>query len=338
MKKYSVLFAALAVIVLAGCKKEEIRGGIVIGGETYQNVDKQAYSPENLAVFFDGTDNILFNGVAYNYTMIDNPTSRNTVTDYSHYALLNVPPEAIVDDVTILYPGEATITIPASGTVMVNQAANAGLPNHINNCIWPMAYHNSNFHSHGQIQLKNAVALISPAVKWGLGCFQNLVDNNSTWFGGLTSADFTTVEDIPAMVVTSVELSTPDKKLTGAAHIAFDADDIPTMVMDGAIGESADVLTVDAPNSGVSIPKGGDNFKNVGFIPVTPTLVGGTISMRVFFDLYLNDDNGTILHCVYNGEPKAVGANHIMRGYVTDFRANMNTPQNYTKIRIISAE
>lgn len=338
MKKYSVLFAALAVIVLAGCKKEEIRGGIVIGGETYQNVDKQAYSPDNMAVFFDGTDDILWNGVVYPYTMIDNPSSRNEVTTYSHYALLNVPTDAIVDDVTILYPGETSISIPATGTVMVNQAANAGLPNHIANCIWPMAYHNSNFHSHGQIILRNAVALASPAVKYGLGCFQNLVDANPNWFGGLTSADFVTIDDMPAMVVTSVELISADKKLTGAAHIAFDAEDMPKMVMDDAIGADPDVLAVDAPNSGVTVPAGADQFKNVGFIPVSPNLVGGTISMNLYFDLYLNDDDGTILHCVYVGDTKPIDADDIIRGYVTDFRVNMNTPQNYVKIRILGQD
>lgn len=338
MKKYSVLFAALAVIALAGCKKEEIRGGIVIGGETYQNVDKQAYSPDYLAVFFDGTDNILWNGVVYPYTMIDNPTSRNTVTTYSHYALLNVPTDAIVDDVTILYPGETSISIPATGTIMVNQANNAGLPNHIDNCIWPMGYHSSNFHSHGQIILKNAVALISPAVKYGVTCFQGIVDANSAVFGpmNLTSADFAVAEDLPAMVVTSVELSSTDRRLTGPAHIQFDDADIPCMVMDGTIGESADVLAVAAPGVGVTIPAAADQYKNVGFIPVTPALVGGNISMKVFFDFYLED--GTILHCVYNGESKAVAENHIIRGYITDFRINMNTPQNASKVQILSVE
>lgn len=337
MKKYSVLFAALAVIALAGCKKEESRNmnGIVIGGETYQNADKQAYSPDFQYVMFDGTDNILFNGVAYTYTMIDNPSTRNEVTDYSSYAILNVPAEAIVDDVTILYPGVANLEVDAN-MVMVDETPNAGLPNQITNCVWPMGYHSSHFNHHGEIMLKNAVAIVSPAVKYGLPCFQNFVTANPTYFPNMTAADFATVADLPEMVVTSVELLST-AKITGNAHVAFDATtDIPSLVMDDPMGESADVLTAEAPNMGITMPAAGNTFTIVGNIPVTPNLAGADLQMKVYFDLYLA--SGTTLHCVYVGTSNTVADGQITRSHRTTCIANMFTAQNYTKIRILGQE
>lgn len=337
MKKYSVLFAALAVIALAGCKKEESRNmnGIVIGGETYQNADKQAYSPDFQYVMFDGTDDILFNGVAYTYTMIDNPTDRNEVTTYSNYAMLNVPAEVLVDDVTILYPGESSLSVDPTDWTMVDETPNAGLPNQITNCIWPMAYHTNNFHSHGPILLKNAVAIISPAVKYGLPCFQNIVTNNPTYFANYSASDFATVADLPQLVVTSVELIS-DAKITGAAHIVFDEMEVPTMVMDDAMEGATDVLSVAAPGTGIDIPAAGNNFKIVGNIPVTPNLTGANLQMKVYFDFNFAD--GTVMHCVYTGNTNTVAAGQISRNLRTTFIANMFTAQNYTKVQVLSVE
>ena len=337
MKKYSVLFAALAVIALAGCKKEESRNmnGIVIGGETYQNADKQAYSPDFQYVMFDGTDDILWNGVVYPYTMIDNPSTRNEVTTYSSYAVLDVPADAIVDDVTILYPGVADLEVDEN-IVMVDETPNAGLPNQITNCVWPMGYHSSHFNHHGQIMLKNAVAIVPPAVKYGLPCFQNIVTNNPTYFPDMTAADFATVADLPTMVVTSVELLSTGAKLTGNAHVAFDEAEIPSVVMDDPMGDGADVLTAEAPNMGIAIPAAGNNFKIVGNIPVTPNLAGATFQMKVYFDLYMS--TGAVLHCVYVGDSRTLGADDFTRNLRTTCIANMFTAQNYTKVRILSAE
>lgn len=336
MKKYSVLFAALAVIALAGCKKEESRNmnGIVIGGETYQNADKQAYSPDFQYVMFDGTDNILFNGVAYSYTMIDNPTDRNTVTDYSNYAVLNVPAEAIVDDVTILYPDVTSLSIDAIGMTMVDETPNAGLPNQIVNCVWPMGYHSNNFHSHGQIQLKNAVAIISPAVKYGLPCFQNIVTNNRTYFPNETASDFATVLDLPQLIVTSVELIS-STKITGDAHIEFDELQTPAMVMDDPMDGATDVLSILAPGTGIDIPAAGNNFKIVGNIPITPNMTGADFQMKVYFDFVFADRT---LHCVYNSDTRTLAAGEVMRNHRTTCIANMFTAGNYTKVQIVGED
>lgn len=341
MKKYSVLFAALAVIALAGCKKEEVKvNGIVIGGETYQNTDKQAYSPDFQYVMFDGTDGILFNGVAYNYTMIDNPIDRNEVTDFSSYAILNVNADPIPDEVTILYPDnvfDATGALYIYGTaedfMMVDETPNAGIPNAITGCAWPMGYYSDNFHSHGQIQLKNAVAIITPSVKYGLPCFTNLRTNNPAF---ANVGPFNTLADLPAMEVTKVELFA-NTQITGDAHLEFDENDIPTMVMDETLAEGAtDVLAATAPNGTMPIPAQGNAETYVGSIPVTPNLIGATMSMKVYFDLTFA--NGTIFHCVYNGGEKTIAAGDIMRSYRTFFVANMATSQNWTKVQVLSVE
>lgn len=324
MKKYTVLFAALAVIALAGCKKEENKvNGILVGGENFVNMDKQAYSPDFQYVMFDGTDAFLFNNVEYTYTMVDNPTDMNEVTDFSNFAVLNVPGEAVVDDVTLLYPSDVfPINVFAAGMTMVSEAPNAGDPNPVMGCVWPMGYHNANFASHGNIQLKNAIALITPAVKYGAPCMQNLFRYNPA-FANLTFDQ----ANPPVMTVTNVEL-VADTKLTGAAEIQFDESDLPTMVMTDAMTGATDVLSMVAPEMGVNIPFLGNNITLVGNMPVTPALNGANMTINVYFTL----DCGTeTFNCVYSGEVVATAARSMRTTYV----ANMFTAQNWDKITVL---
>lgn len=325
MKKYTVLFAALAVIALAGCKKEENKvNGILIGGENFVSMDKQAYSPDFQYVMFDGTDGFLFNGTEYTYTMVDNPTDMNEMTSgYSNYAVLNVPGSAIVDDVTMLYPSNIfPITVPATGMQMVSQADNAGDPNAITGCVWPMGYHNANFSSHHGIQLKNAIALIAPAVKYGAPCMQSLFANNPA-FAGMTLD----VNNAPVMTVTHVEL-VADTKLTGAAEVQFDEADIPTMVMTDAMTEATDALDMDAPNFGVEIPFTGSAINIVGNMPVAPALNGANLTINVYFTLDCGD---TSFDCVYSGDVVA----NVARNGRTTYVANMFAAANWSKITVL---
>jgi len=325
MKKYTVLFAALAVIALAGCKKEENKvNGILVGGENFVSMDKQAYSPDFGYVMFDGTDAFLFNGVQYGYTMVDNPTDMNEMTSgYSNYAILNVPGEAVVDDVTLLYPADVfPIYIDGTGMMMVSQADNAGDPNPINTCVWPMGYHNGNFATHGNIQLKNAVALIAPAVKYGAPCMQNLFANNPA-FANMTLD----VTNPPVLTVTHVEL-VADTKLTGDAEIQFDADDMPVMVMTETMTGETDALDMDAPDMGVEIPFSGSAINYVGNMPVPASLNGANMTINVYFTLDCGD---TSFDCVYSGEVVA----NVARNGRTTYVANMYAGTNWNKITVL---
>ncbi|MBR6991935.1 MAG: hypothetical protein IKH97_06915 [Bacteroidales bacterium] len=325
MKKYTVLFAALAVIALAGCKKEENKvNGILVGGENFVSMDKQGYAPDFGYVMFDGTDAFLFNGVEYGYTMVDNPTDMNEMTSgYSNYAILNVPGDAVVDDVTLLYPSNVfPINITETGMMMVSQADNAGDPNAVDACVWPMGYHNGNFGSHGTIQLKNAIALIAPAVKYGAPCFQNLFANNPA-FANMTFD----VNNAPTMTVTHVEL-VADTKLTGAAEIVFDADDMPTMVMTDPMDGATDALAMDAPELGVVIPCSGSAINIVGNMPVPPALNGANLTINLYFTLDCGD---TSFDCVYTGEVIA----NVARNGRTTYVANMYAANNWNKITVL---
>ena len=324
MKKYTVLFAALAVIALAGCKKEENKvNGILVGGEKFVNADKQAYSPDFQYVVFDGSDNFLFNGTAYTYTMVDNPTDLNEVTDYSEYAILNVPGSAVVDDVTLLYPHNVfPSNVLPFGMTMVSEAPNAGNPNPVTGCVWPMGYHNGNFNSHHGIQLKNAIALVTPAVKYGAPCMQNLFRYNPA-FANLTFDQ----NNPPVMTVTDVELIA-DTKITGAAEVQFDESDIPTMVMTEPMEGATDVLDMVAPNLGVDIPFAGNSINIVGNMPVTPALNGANLTINLYFTLDCGD---TSFNCVYTGEVVAT----IARSMRTTYVANMFTAQNWDKITVL---
>ena len=324
MKKYTVLFAALAVIALAGCKKEENKvNGILVGGENFVSMDKQAYSPDFQYVMFDGTDAFLFNDVEYTYTMVDNPTDMNEVTDYSNFAVLNVPGEAVVDDVTLLYPSDVfPVNISPAGMMMVSEAPNAGDPNPVTGCVWPMGYHNGNFATHGNIQLKNAIALITPAVKYGAPCMQNLFRYNPA-FANLTFDQ----ANPPVMTVTHVELIA-DTKLTGDAEVVFDADDMPSMVMTETMDGATDALDMDAPEMGVDIPFLGNQVTIVGNMPVTPALNGANMTINVYFTLDCGD---AVLNCVYSGEVVATAARSMRTTYV----ANMFTAQNWNKITVL---
>lgn len=324
MKKYTVLFAALAVVALAGCKKEENKvNGILVGGEKFVSMDKQAYSPDFQYVMFDGTDGFLFNDVEYTYTMVDNPTDMNEVTDYSNWAVLNVPGSAVVDDVTMLYPSNVfPINISAAGMMMVSEAPNAGAPNTVDACVWPMGYHDATFQSHGQITLKNAIALVTPAVKYGAPCMQNLFANNPAF------ANYTFDQaNPPVMTVTHVEL-VADTKLTGDAEVVFDADDVPSMVMTEAMTEATDVLDMDAPELGVNIPFAGNVMTIVGNMPVTPALNGANMTINVYFTLEVENET---FNCVYSGDVVA----DVARSGRTTYIANMFTAQNWNKITVL---
>lgn len=329
MKKYTVLFAALAVIALAGCKKEENKvNGILVGGENFVNMDKQAYSPDFQYVMFDGSDAFLFNNVTYTYTMVDNPTDMNQMsTGFSNYAILNVPGEAVVDDVTLLYPADVfPLNVDATGMIMVSEAPNAGDPNTVDGCVWPMGYHNGNFSTHHNIQLKNAVALITPAVKYGAPCMQNLFANNPAF------ANYTFNQaNPPAMTVTRVEL-VADTKLTGAAEVVFDENDIPSMVMTDPMDGETDALEMNAPMyGGLSIPFAGNVMTIVGNMPVTPALNGANLTINVYFTLAIPGYEGAPISCVYSGDVEA----NVARSMRTTYVANMFTAQNWSKITVL---
>ena len=323
MKKYTVLFAALAVIALAGCKKEENKvNGILVGGEQFVSMDKQAYSPDFQYVMFDGSDAFLFNNVEYTYTMVNNPTDREEVTTYSNYAVLNVPPSAIVSDVTMLYPSNIfPLYVDATGLTMVSEAPNGGDPNPITGCVWPMGYHNTEFTSHLQVQLKNAVAIVTPAVKYGAPCMQNLFATNPA-FEGLTFDN----ANPPVMTVTNVELIA-DTKITGDAEVVF-TNNVPAMHMTEAMTGETDVLNMDAPGFGIEIPFAGNRINLVGNMPVTPELDGANVTLNVYFTL----DCGTeTFNCVYSGDFIA----DVARSERTTYVANMFTAQTYNRIRVL---
>lgn len=343
MKKYTVLFAALAVIALAGCKKEE--NGMVnikVGGENYMNIDKQGYSPDFQYVMFQNGDQILFNGNPYTINLMNEDPM---FPGYSNTASFNVPATEVGGETTILYPYSAFqyglfVEESAADLTMVDETSSA--VNQVTGCAWPMGYYVADFHSHGDIVLKNAVALITPSIKYGAPCFQNLVANNAAFanLGTITPAT------LPTMTVTKVEL-VADQKLTGNAHVEFDADHNPIMTMDDAMAGTTDVLAAAAPNMGVVIPAQGNGETYVGSIPVTPNLTGANMWMKVYFDLEVvtpatdvTPETTHTYHCVY-ATPEASPVNingHIQRSYRTVFIANMFTGSNWNRISLISID
>ena len=272
---------------------------------------------------FDGTDGFLYNGTAYTYSMVDNPTDMNVVTTFSNYAVLNIPGSDIVDDVTLLYPNTIfPINIAATGMQMVSQADNGGDPNTISGCVWPMGYHNSDFNSHGNIQLKNAIGLIAPAVKYGAPCMQALFRNNPA-FANMPLD----VNNPPVMTVTHVGL-VANTKLTGAAEVQFDESNVPTMVMTDAMEGATDALNMDAPNFGVEIPFTGSAINIVGNMPVPPALNGANLTINVYFTLDCGD---TSFDCVYSGNVIA----NVARNGRTTYVANMFAEANWNKITVL---
>ena len=211
MKKYTVLFAALAVIALAGCKKEE--NGMVnikVGGECYQSIDKQGYSPSYYYVMFQDGDQILFNGSSYSLNLMNEDPM---FPGFSNNASFNVPATEIGGETTILYPAsifQAGLYVEESAADFTMVDLTEAAVNQITGCVWPMGYYVSDFHSHGDIVLKNAVALVIPSIYYGPRCFQNLVAKN-TDFAGLGTI---TLANMPAMTVTKVELEA-NQKITG---------------------------------------------------------------------------------------------------------------------------
>ena len=334
MKKYTVLFAALAVIALAGCKKEE--NGMVnikVGGENYQNIDKQGYSTTYNFVMFQDGDQILFNGTAYPIVLQNEDPM---FPGFSNFASFSVPATEIGGETTILYPANIFqsglyVEESAADLIMVDMAD--ATVNQISGCVWPMGYHVADFHSHGDILLKNAVALIIPSIKYGPRCFQQLVANN-TDFEALGTI---TLANMPTMTVTKVELQA-DTMLTGNAHVEFNTSNDPIMKMDDPMTTAYTVLAAGAPNMGVDIPASSNGETYVGGIPVTPDLAGHNVIMRIYFDLTFTTEATDVApaathvyHCLYTSPERNVNGD-VARNHYTVFCANMNGGDYYSRI------
>lgn len=348
MKKYTVLAAAIAMIAFAGCNKEENNryvadenGNICLNfsKENCQNADKQTYNADLNMIYFDG-DAMMINGNYHETTLIN--AAGNLIEPgigvMSDYARVYINEAEWADGITFLYPYEAfnfdeTFDI-ADGLTMVPE--NAGTIDQITagDVPWPMGYRCDNIaDAPGHFQLKNAFAIVSPAIKYGVN-FMNDLRNCNSYFSGYPA--FATTADLPDMFITGVELTASNYPMFGTAEMNF-TNGIPVQHITDALDAGVNnTIHVDCREA-QQIQKGGSNWTIVGNIPVDPSMNEGTINIDLFFDLVFAD---ATYHCVYHGTPAPLAVNFFMRSMRTQFSINMFNPLPgaAAKVTVLSVE
>lgn len=321
MKKISILVAAFAMIAFTGCNDRNEQGALTpdengmvtlnLTGESYGSNDKQGYYAADQYIEFQIGDQCYGNGALSELTLIDmatlEPIPTTDATATSRYARLSVPAGNVTLPFTILYPANAFVegaiedfpqwNVPMAANVQwIPENATVGYRATITGqtSAWPMATQVEDFR--GTYQLRHAIAVLTPAFKFGTAYLTALsakYPNNFVY----------TVGDNVALTVDSIVLTSSNTMLTGNSHIDFTTPDAPTLIMDGTVPADGDVLIV-KPNtanlfdyytaaSGNDIPT-----NNLGNVTCAPKHTGDELQMTFYFTL---DDGVNYYHCMYTG-------------------------------------
>jgi len=345
MKKLTVLFAAIAMIAFAGCKKENTtnyvadENGMVtlrMSGETWQNTGKQTYMDLFNRVAFDVDDEVFINGVTAAITPCDvngstTDESENDITR-SFYGMMTVNGNVLTGDDYVLYPAgiftagtaadmsdytcelfEERALIQPDMDVMLGEGFE-----------WPMAAKLSG----NQFLLKNAVAVVTPSIKYGapfVNALANMTDSPiaNENYNPLTSAT-------PELYVEEVQLVSTDQVLNGLGHLENMATE-PTLTMDANGGYTISVMDLDIACAATS---GSETL--LGSLTVPPFAAGKHLQLIVKFKLMF--DSGAIYHFTFTGtnmeltdEPMN---NSVLRSGRSILCANLSTATTVTSGKI----
>lgn len=186
MKKCTFAIAALAVVLFAGCNKEENTIKMTVGGEVAQSTEKEAWCAGlNQVMFSDGDAIILTeteNGFpGEQYALTPNPTAMPEYDQvyagrdgFSYYADFEISRTCVGDSIYAYFPAEAF----AEGVASLNTGLPATLVEYsmedetevlaLTDGFWPMVGYLPTVNEQSNMfYLYNTTALITPAVKYG---------------------------------------------------------------------------------------------------------------------------------------------------------------------------
>ena len=340
MKKLTVLFAAAAMFAFVGCNKQENttyvadqNGNVTLmmSGENWQNTTKQTYVEEYNRIAFNIGDQVYINGVLADLTPCDvngatNDADNNAI-DNSFYGMMTVNGNVLTGDDYVLYPAEIftagtaadmsdyTVTLDAQ-PLFIPQAGNTllggGFP------AWPTAAKLSG----NQFLLKNAVAILTPSIKYGAPFIMALKNQANS-----PIANEDVINDFPELYIEEIELVSTDQILAGTGHIANIATN-PTLVMDNGTYQ----VNINADDFQVLPSSNGETY--LGNITMAPIPAGKHLNMKVKFWLYFPGSDAEY-HFVYNGtnvEITAEGQGSVVRSGRSTLCANLYSAANVSKV------
>ncbi|MCQ2260665.1 MAG: hypothetical protein MJZ77_04645 [Bacteroidales bacterium] len=336
MKKYVVLAAAIAMVAFASCNKEE-KGFVTltVGGEPTENTDKQVYNSALNSVMFQNSDQMFINGRLANIACLNDDDDPYTTTDgYSYRAQLSVPTGSLMgqsflavypassidaewmDVATDYYPVtmvENFHMIPQYKEAATNPAAEGTEFSGDYQC-WPMAAFatcGECVANDGYFQLKNAVAVFSPAIMYGMDFYNALARQFSL-------VTVNSVENVPALVLDKVVLSSTEP-LAGLGRIENVRTSEPYVFI-----EDEPIYSIEADNTGAikPLPAMGleQRFEIMGNITVPPFQHDGVLTQQVYFHM---DINGQTYSFVQTSPRVNVQAASVVRGKRTILAVNM---------------
>ena len=182
MKKCTFAIAALAVVLFAGCNKEENTVTLQVGAEVAQDMSKEGWcSGLNQVLFTDG-DYIMMSSSTgvHSYALRPNTDrvstydAEYTTSGASYYATFDASRECIGSPAYAYYPASVfnengIVSLNATGNFfsIVENTTGSEVVTISEAQMWPMVSYQPEVNENTTFYLYNTVALISPAVKLG---------------------------------------------------------------------------------------------------------------------------------------------------------------------------
>lgn len=229
MKKCTFAIAALAVVLFAGCNKEENTVTLQVGGEVAQDMSKEGWcSGLNQVMFTEGDDILLTSSTGVQTYVLNPNTSRMAsydaayaATGASYYATFDASRACIGSPAYAYYPAAAfsndgnTVALNAEGNffnIVENGTAGTDIIPIADAQKWPMVSYQPEVNENTTFFLYNTVALISPAVKFGRNF---LISMNEVYSCGI---DVTNLNNV-SLTIDDIYLRA-DQPIRGMGYIA----------------------------------------------------------------------------------------------------------------------
>lgn len=324
MHKYLFLITLMVAFALSSCEKENKenqiseRDGMVtfeMAGELNQSDSKQTLHAPACQIFFDNSDNVLLSrngGNAFDtLNVYPVPISGNPfATEYCSYkAEFSVPVEYTVEPFVIKYPASAFFNnghrvlmepevtlIPADGTMHVMYSANQS---------WPMTAYVPGTNT-TRIQLKNTIAIATPAVKYGFPFINKFTSDYAS------DLPIVNPNEPPVLYIDRIDLVSDDNILWGEGYINGLETEEPTLgIFSNTGGHRLICHAPHAPMGVFAVDHTTDNGEVlIGNVPIPPMHTGQHIKMNVYFRLEYDD--GYVFYCKYCGNNLTIPNDEVL--------------------------
>lgn len=323
MKKV-ILVAAVAMLALASCNKDENQVTLRFGGENYATNDKQAYAGSSL--YFTNNDPIYVNGHRYTVEVPSTDTVGatakvrvNRANSYDVYYGNGVQVDSATGVASVVFNPQVTL-IPNYTRTELNGAQS-----------WPMFARVVDPTAH--FTIKNVCTVLSPCVKYGIEFAQFMWENNGfdPWPVSAAEGWVATPDNLPTLNFTKVEFTCEQRILAGTGTINVSRPAYPRVVMQSALTGDPDeghkITVIVNPVYECAATGSNDNatsyqFGNIAMAPLyCDTDEGAVINVAYYFNVTMN---GQTRYYVYRGaaEPVSLGFQYVC-GKRMFFQANL---------------